>query len=166
MNASSETCIREVAEIVRNAGVSGVVLELTTDDRVRLYGPKQKVAKLSEEIRPYRDDLIRYLKSRRAEVVEESAQADRQVEVEVEDAGGFTACPHCHQPLAAPNAEIQVENLKKWQLGYPAIFQWSTPALERLKTRLARNDLIVTRWMLSVEVRRPDGSIYVHERGE
>jgi hypothetical protein len=166
MNVTSDECVAAIAEIVRSAGVAGVILELTLDDRVRLYGPKAKVGKLSVEIRPYRDDIVRYLKAQRAEAHHESAEEDRQIELEVEDAAGFTACPHCHQPLAAPSAEIQVENLHRWQLGYPAIFQWSTPQLERLTARLGRGDLIVTRWMLSVEVRRPDGSLYVVERDE
>ena len=58
-------CIDSIAKIVREAGAAGLVLELTADNRVRLWGPKSKLVELKIKIQPLKDRMVAYLKELR-----------------------------------------------------------------------------------------------------
>jgi len=79
----SANCIDLIAKIVREAGADGVVLELTHDDRVRLWGPKSKLAELKVKIQPLKDQVVEYLKELRefTDDPDDAARSSRKLKV-------------------------------------------------------------------------------------
>lgn len=76
----------------------------------------------------------------------------------------FVNCPKCGEQLEAPSREIQIANLRVWQLKHPTFFQWSERELLLLYQRLEPGDVIIPNYAYSCSIRRPSGEIVEHKR--
>jgi hypothetical protein len=76
----------------------------------------------------------------------------------------FVTCPKCGEQLEAPSREIQIANLRTWQLKHPTFFQWSERELLLLYQRLEPGDVIIPNYAYSCGIRRPSGEVVEHKR--
>ena len=71
-------------------------------------------------------------------------------------------CAHCNPTLPA----AEVKRVRMQQAEQPHIYQWNATQLERLEKNLNPGDRVVVLYAFSVVIRRVDGSLEEHKRGE
>ena len=76
----------------------------------------------------------------------------------------FVNCPKCDEPLEAPAPEIQIEQMRQFQLSKPAYWQWSLRELRLLMERLKPGDLVIPTFAHSCAIRKPDGRLVEYKR--
>jgi predicted alpha/beta hydrolase family esterase len=71
-------------------------------------------------------------------------------------------CPHCNPTLPA----AEVKRVRMMQAEQPHIYQWNAVQLERLEKALNQGDKVVVLYAFSVVIKRADGTLEEHKRGE
>jgi hypothetical protein len=157
--------MREITQLIADAEVAGVSISLTVDEKIRLDGPRPKVKKTAALLHPHRTAVIEYLKMRDPATMPIPPTDDDDATELIGEHQSFSHCPHCHCPLVAPAPAIQMANFAKWQHERISYYWWTDPQLNRLAERLAPGEvLMLPSYAHSVNIRRPDGSVVVHNR--
>jgi hypothetical protein len=167
----------EIEQLISDAETAGAKISLTADGKVRIDGAAAVVRDIARTLRPHRNTLIEYLKQTGGQsgavvvrppegiVNEETIELEGDAEPSTPQ---FAVCPKCNESLFAPAPAIQVRNFAGWQHdGRVSYFWWTDAQLARLEEHLAANPgdvLMLPAYAHSVNIRRPDGSVYTHFR--
>jgi hypothetical protein len=153
----------EIANLIHEIEERGAILWLKENGAIGLRGKQSIVAAAVEHIEPWRHDVKAYLKKRQAAPIESETEA----EVKVVEPPRFTNCPTCGMLLQAPSIDVAIENFRKYQRAQGTYWIWNDVQMERLRQAMKPGDVIeYPTFAMSCRIRRPDGLLYVHERGE
>ncbi|HUY28597.1 MAG TPA: hypothetical protein VMV27_14400 [Candidatus Binataceae bacterium] len=158
----------EIEKLLTDAETAGVAISLTADGKVRVDGTAAAVREIAKRVKPMRAAVIEYLKqvpqpNAPTPAPGGDAQASESIEVEQDESPGFAVCPRCGEPLLALSPEIQVANVERWQRTNSSYYWWAESQLARLREHLSANPddvVILPGFAHSLNVRRPDGSVY------
>jgi hypothetical protein len=158
----------EIEQLIAEIEASGVAISLTPEGKIRISGTSAANKSAARRIRPQKAAAIACLKERAAVAspTPPTEAAEETLELGAEDTQ-FSSCPYCQQPLIAPDPAVQVRNFQRWQQGHDSYYHWTDGQLGRLQELLANalgDVLMLPAYAHSVNIRRPDGSVYRHCR--
>ncbi|GEM_PF-4113925 len=177
--------MEEIEKLIEAAHSRDVSVTLTPDKKVLIDGPKIAARETAKAIGRDSAAVIKYLKTFPSAPKSATASAselsdDEAIEVSVQDDAPteapaepkqeqpvFTHCPKCHEILTAPAPKLQVQNFDRGQHERTSYFWWSETQLKRLEDHLEAHPghvLVLPAFAHSVNIRRPDGSVYTFNR--
>jgi hypothetical protein len=92
------------------------------------------------------------------------ANVERVLLGEAQAAPAPSRCRRCGLPTEKPTLEEQLAEFEDWQRRHGATYIWPDAEMQKLAQRLVPGDELEPCFAYSVRIRKPDGTVILHER--